>query len=64
LQGIHTVVVVGGPRLGDVESGAVAAVFGETISAATGGLLCIVAAIGLVAWAPSFLKYDARHPVP
>lgn len=64
LQGIHTVVVVGGPRLGDVESGAVAALFGETISAATGGLLCIVAAVGLVAWAPSFLKYDARHPVP
>ena len=64
LQGIHTVVVVGGPRLGDVESGAVAAAFGETISAASGGLLCIVAAIGLVAWAPSFLKYDSRHPVP
>ena len=64
LQGIHTVVVVGGPRLGDVESGAVAALFGETISAASGGLLCIVAAVGLVAWAPSFLKYDARHPVP
>jgi hypothetical protein len=42
----------------------VAALFGETISAASGGLLCIVAAVGLVAWAPRFLKYDARDPVP
>ncbi len=64
LQGIHTVVVVGGPRLGDVESGTVAKAFGETISAASGGLLCVVAAIGLVVWCPSFLKYDGRHPVP
>jgi len=64
LQGIHTVVVVGGPRLGDVEAGAMAAAFGETISAASGGLLCIVAAVGLIAWSPAYLKYDARHPVP
>ncbi|MFZ8909741.1 MAG: MFS transporter, partial [Candidatus Nanopelagicales bacterium] len=41
LQGIYTVVVVGGPRLGDVEAGAVAEVFGEAVSAVSGGVLCL-----------------------
>jgi len=64
LQGIFTVVVAGGPRLGDVESGSVAAIFGETISVVSGGLACIVALGALVAAFPAFLRYDARHPVP
>ena len=64
LQGIFTVVVVGGPRLGDVESGAVAAAFGEAVSAVSGGLLCIVFAGVLVAAVPTFLRYDAQRPVP
>lgn len=64
LQGIFTVVVVGGPRLGDVEAGAVAGVFGETVSAVSGGLLCLVFTGALVAAVPAFLRYDAQHPVP
>jgi MFS family permease len=64
LQGIFTVVVVGGPRLGDVEAGAVAEVFGEAVSAVSGGLLTIVFAGVLVAAVPAFLRYDAEHPVP
>ncbi len=64
LQGIHTVVVAGGPRLGDMESGTVAAIAGETFSVVSGGLLCIVFALGLVAAMPSFLRYDARNPEP
>jgi MFS family permease len=64
LQGIFTVVVVGGPRLGDVEAGAVAEVFGETVSAVSGGLLCILFTGVLVAAVPAFLRYDAEHPVP
>lgn len=64
LQGVHTVVVAGGPRAGDVEAGAVASAFGETVSVVSGGLLCIVGAVVLVAAFPSFLRYDARSPVP
>jgi MFS family permease len=64
LQGIFTVVVAGGPRLGDVESGTVAALFGETFSVVSGGVLCIVTTLALVAAVPTFLKYDAKHPVP
>lgn len=64
LQGIFTVVVVGGPRLGDVEAGGVAELFGETVSAVSGGLLCLVFTGALVAAVPAFLRYDAEHPVP
>lgn len=64
LSGIYSVVVSGGPRLGDVESGGVAALAGETFSVVSGGIACLVATGLLVAWIPSFLKYDARHPTP
>jgi len=64
LQGVFTVVVAGGPRLGDVEAGAVAAVGGETVSVISGGLICVAGAVGLAAKFPGFLRYDARHPVP
>ena len=64
LQGVFTVVVAGGPRLGDVEAGAVAALAGETFSVISGGIACVVGSVGLAAKFPSFWRYDARHPVP
>jgi MFS family permease len=64
LQGIFTVVVAGGPRLGDVESGSVAALGGEAVSVVTGGLACLTVLGALVAAFPQFLRYDGRHPVP
>lgn len=64
LQGIFTVVVAGGPRLGDVEAGAVAAVAGEAFAVISGGVMCVVLALGLGRAMPSFWKYDARHPIP
>ena len=42
----------------------VAALFGKTFSVVSGGVLCIVTTLALVAAVPSFLKYDAKHPVP
>jgi MFS family permease len=64
LQGVFTVVVAGGPRLGDVEAGVVAAAFGEAFSVVSGGVACIALALGLAAKFPGFMRYDARHPVP
>lgn len=64
LQGVFTVVVAGGPRLGDVEAGAVAAAAGEAFSVVSGGVACVVLATALVIRSPSFLRYDARNPVP
>jgi len=62
LSGIHILVVTGGPRLGDLEAGLVAAAFTPTVSVVSGGLLCIAGA-ALVAWrAPAFRRYRAGDP--
>ena len=45
LQGVQMAVVAGGPRLGDLEAGAVATAFGETVSVVSGGLACVVGAL-------------------
>jgi hypothetical protein len=63
LQGVFTTVVAGGPRLGDVEAGAVAALAGERASAISGGIACVVVATILVILFPRFLRYDATDPV-
>jgi len=64
LGGIFSVVVNGGPRLGDVESGGVAALTSEAFSVVSGGFACIIAVVVMVAAVPTFLRYDAQHPVP
>lgn len=63
LQGVYMVVVAGGPRLGDLESGAAATVFTPRVSVVSGGLAC-VAGIGLLAaMVPALARYDARRAV-
>jgi len=64
LQGVFTAVVAGGPRLGDVEAGVVAAAFGEAVSVISGGVACVILASTLAAKVPAFMRYDARDPVP
>ena len=49
LMGVQMAVVAGGPRLGDLEAGAVATAFGDTVSVVSGGLACIAGAL-LIAW--------------
>jgi MFS family permease len=44
LGAVFHVVVTGGPKLGDLESGLVAAAFGAPVSVVTGGIACIVGA--------------------
>jgi predicted MFS family arabinose efflux permease len=56
LMGVQMAVVAGGPRLGDLEAGAVATAFGDTASVVSGGLACVAGAF-LVAWAlPGFTR--------
>ena len=64
LQGVFTVVVAGGPRVGDIESGTVASLVSTEFSVVSGGIACIVGLLALVARYPSFVKYDAKEPVP
>ncbi len=54
LAGLQIAVVTGGPRIGDLESGAVAAGFGDTVSVVSGGLACIAGALLLARLLPGF----------
>ena len=54
LAGLQIAVVTGGPRVGDLESGAVAAAFGDTVSVVSGGLACIGGALLLARLLPGF----------
>jgi MFS family permease len=62
LSSIHFMVVVGGPRLGDLEAGAVAALTSPVFSVVSGGLACVVG-VGLLALlVPAFARYHAGEP--
>ncbi len=56
LSGLQIAVVTGGPRIGDMESGAVAAAFGDTVSVVSGGLACIAGAFVLARLLPGFRR--------
>jgi MFS family permease len=60
LQSVFFVVVAGGARLGDVESGGVAALGGVTFSAVSGGIACMVVITALAFVVPAFTRYDAE----
>jgi MFS family permease len=62
LSSIHFMVVVGGPRLGDLEAGAVAQLTSPVFSVVSGGLACL-AGVGLLALlVPRFARYHAGEP--
>ena len=57
LQGVFTVVVVGGPRIADVAHGAVAASIGAAATAAGGGALVVIATVLAAVAFPAFIRY-------
>ena len=58
LMSIHTLVVTSGPRLGDAEAAAVAAVAGAQFSVVSGGILCLVGLLAVVHRFPQLLSYE------
>ena len=56
LAGLQIAVVTGGPRVGDLEAGAVATAFGNTVSVVSGGLACIAGALLLARALPGFRR--------
>ncbi|HEX2024986.1 MAG TPA: MFS transporter [Actinomycetota bacterium] len=62
LSSIHFMVVVGGPRLGDVEAGVVAHLTSPVFSVISGGAACVIG-VGLLALlVPAFRRYHAGEP--
>ncbi|HET9050695.1 MAG TPA: MFS transporter, partial [Candidatus Dormibacteraeota bacterium] len=59
ISSAYSMVVAGGPYVGDVEAGAVGALFSPRVSFVSGGLLCL-AGVGVVAARfPELWAYDA-----
>jgi hypothetical protein len=56
-------VVTGGPRVGDLEAGVVAAAFGDTVSVVSGGLACIAGALVVARLLPAFRRQRITHGV-
>jgi MFS family permease len=61
MSSIYSLVVTSGPRIGDIESGAVASLTSARVSMASGGLACI-AGVGLIVLAfPQLAGFDVER---
>jgi MFS family permease len=60
MSSVFSLVVTGGPRLGDIESGAVAGATGPRFAVVSGGVLCVFGVAAVVAAFPALLRYDAE----
>jgi MFS family permease len=58
IQAVQTAVITGGPRLGDLEHGAVAALTTPEISVVSGGIACVLGALALVRLLPGFDRFE------
>jgi MFS family permease len=64
LQGVFTVVVAGGPRVGDLYVGALSVVAALWFPPLVGGLVIVVAAALILRFVHTFRAYDAVNPQP
>jgi len=64
MTSVNQLFFMGGPQLGEVEAGLVAAAFGVPLSIISGGIGCILG-MGFVAWKwPQLVRYDGHEPSP
>ena len=64
LTAIHGLFVIGGPNLGQVRAGAVAALVSPQFAVISGGLACVLSAIAVAIWAPELPRYDRTAATP
>jgi Transmembrane secretion effector len=60
MSAAFSLVVTGGPRLGDVESGGVAGAAGVRFSVVSGGLLCMLGVVVIALAFPALRHYDTQ----
>src|SRR5436190_8835389 len=63
LNAINIMFVLGGPQLGQFESGAVAALWSPVGSVISGGVACVPSVFALPAWIPEIVRYRAHRDV-
>jgi MFS family permease len=64
MTSVNMIFFMGGPQLGELEAGAVAALIGTSLSVVTGGLACLVAVALASYWAKNLLRYEGHSPIP
>ncbi|MGN6126956.1 MAG: MFS transporter [Humibacter sp.] len=64
IQGVFTVVVTGGPRIGDLYAGVAAALVALWFPPALGGFVIMAAVSLMMRLQRTFRHYDAMHPEP
>src|SRR5712692_4415330 len=60
MSAVNAMFVIGGPMLGQFESGLVAGLFTPELSVVSGGLACIVATLAIVSLVPSLLRVKVK----
>lgn len=60
ISAVNAMFVIGGPMLGQFESGVVAGIFTPELSVISGGLACIVATIAIAALVPGLLRVKVQ----
>ena len=61
MSAVYNLVVTGGPRLGDIESGLVAGLTRASTSVLTGGLACIAGALLVAVAFPALVRFDGAR---
>lgn len=61
ISSVQIAVVTGGPRLGDAEAGAVAALAGARFSVISGGVACVLGVLAVARWLPEFTRYRTEE---
>lgn len=64
LQGVFTIVVTGGPRLGDLWAGMLTAALALWVPAIAGGIIIVSIMVCALKLAHRFMAYDATAPTP
>lgn len=64
ISAVHIAVVTGGPRVGDLEAGAVEAISSARTSVISGGVACVLGIFAVARWWPELRAYDDRVAVP
>lgn len=60
MTSVNMIFFMGGPQLGELEAGALAAVIGAPLAVATGGMGCLIAIVLSLIWWKSLLRYEGE----
>jgi MFS family permease len=60
MTSVNMIFFMGGPQLGELEAGALAALIGAPLCVATGGIGCLVAVLFSFIWSKNLLRYEGQ----